>query len=318
MTPKRSILIISTAVDLATDDVIRILRNRGADVIRINSEDLPFGGTISIDYKASSGSTLSINGRRIHPQTIWYRRLRTPPKPKEMDSGIYDFCLRENRSVLLGGLMTQSVRWMSHPKSVWQAEFKPYQLRAAQEAGLKIPKTMISNDPSAILRARAEFGDMIIKPARSGYFQQEGDDYAVFTSEFTEEHLEYLDDARWTPSIYQELVPKMFDVRATYIGGRIFAAAIHSQTDRAASIDWRKTEDANLPHSRIELPSPVLGKLRILMTSLGLEFGCIDLVKTPSGGYVFLEVNPSGQWLWLDELLDLGISHGVADWLVAA
>ena len=51
------------------------------------------------------------------------------------------------------------------------------------------------------------------------------------------------------------------------------------------------------------------------MVSLRLTFGAIDLIETPKGEYVFLEINPNGQWLWLDDMLDLGISAAVADWL---
>ena len=317
MTPDLEVLIVSTAVDAATDEVVRILGERGTNVTRVNSEDLPFDGSLSIDFQSASGTTLQYNGKGITAQAIWYRRVRTPPKPEKMDSGIYDFCLRENRATLLGGLMTQRTRWMNHPAAVWQAEFKPLQLRAAQDVGLRIPKTLVSNDPDAIARAQTQFGSMIVKPARSGHFWQGGEEYAIFTSALSAEHLDSLDDARWTPSIYQELLPKEVDVRVTFVGGKFFAAAIHSQTDPAAAIDWRKTENAGLPHSKIELPDLLLERLQRLMALLGLEFGCIDLVKTPRGEYIFLEVNPSGQWLWLDDKLDLGISAAVADWLVS-
>lgn len=317
MTPDLEVLIVSTAVDAATDEVVRILGERGTNVTRVNSEDLPFDGSLSIDFQSASGTTLQYNGKGITAQAIWYRRVRTPAKPEKMDSGIYDFCLRENRATLLGGLMTQRTRWMSHPAAVWQAEFKPFQLRAAQDVGLKIPKTLVSNDPDAIARAQTQFGSMIVKPARSGHFWQGGEEYAIFTSALSAERLDSLDDARWTPSIYQELLPKEVDVRVTFVGGKFFAAAIHSQTDPAAAIDWRKTENAGLPHSKIELPDLLLERLQRLMALLGLEFGCIDLVKTPRGEYVFLEVNPSGQWQWLDDKLGLGISAAVADWLIA-
>ena len=316
MTPDLEVLIVSTAVDAATDEVVRILGERGTHVTRMNTEDLPFDGSLSIDFQSTSSTTLQYNGKAITARSIWYRRVRTPPQPEEMDSGIYDFCLRENRAAMLGGLMTQRARWMNHPAAVWQAEFKPFQLRAAQDVGLDIPKTLVSNDPGAIARAQAQLGSMIVKPARSGHFWHGGEEYAIFTSALTAEHLDSLEDARWTPSIYQELVPKEVDVRVTFVGGKFFAAAIHSQTDPAAAIDWRKTENAGLPHSKIQLPDQLLERLQRLMALLGLEFGCIDLVKTPSGEYVFLEVNPSGQWLWLDDQLDLGISAAVADWLI--
>jgi glutathione synthase/RimK-type ligase-like ATP-grasp enzyme len=51
------------------------------------------------------------------------------------------------------------------------------------------------------------------------------------------------------------------------------------------------------------------------MGALRLTFGAIDLIQTNTGEYVFLEINPSGQWLWLDDMLGLGISDTMADWL---
>jgi glutathione synthase/RimK-type ligase-like ATP-grasp enzyme len=207
---------------------------------------------------------------------------------------------------------------MSHPAAVWQAEHKPYQLSVASGIGLRIPPTVITNDPSAIRESFAEFGGMVVKPARSGHVIRNGQEYSIFTSRVLEEHLDELESARWSPAIYQALIPKRFDLRVTIVGRRVFAAAIDSQSDPAASIDWRHTKNPRLPHHPITLPEHVIGHLLHLMDSLRLTFGAIDLIETPEGEYVFLEINPSGQWLWLDDMLELGISDAVADWLAGA
>ena len=313
------ILILSTAADIATDAVVRILDASGEAVVRINTEDHPFGSSLTIDFQNYETTLLSFRGTKVLARAIWYRRVRTPARPEQMDAGIYDFCLRENRAALLGGLITQEkIRWMNSPEAVWKAEFKPYQLRVAQDVGFNIPRTIISNDPAAIRQAYDDFERMIVKPARSGHFWQAGEEYSVYTSLVTSADMASVDESRWTPSIYQELVPKQYDIRVTCVGDRLFSAAIHSQTNPSATIDWRKTDDPHLPHSLIDLPETVDRKLRLLMRRLNLQFGCIDLVLTPAGEYVFLEVNPSGQWLWLDDQLDLGISRSVANWLTAA
>ena len=65
----------------------------------------------------------------------------------------------------------------------------------------------------------------------------------------------------------------------------------------------------------IELPGELQRSLLELMSRLSLTYGAIDLVLTPDGRYVFLEINPNGQWLWIDEMLSLGISHSIAEWL---
>lgn len=219
------VLIVSTAVDAATDEVVRILSERGVAVERLNTEALPFDASVTFDFHSEPTTTLQHQGKHIAARTLWYRRIRAPQRPETMDSGIYDFCLRENRAALLGGLMARRARWLNHPTAVWEAEFKPFQLRVAKEVGLRIPRTVVSNDPVAIARAHAQFGRTIVKPARSGHFWRGGEEYAVFTSVLTAEHLDALEDAKWTPSIYQELVPKDVDVRVTWVGGAGFRSS---------------------------------------------------------------------------------------------
>lgn len=211
--------------------------------------------------------------------------------------------------------MGLDARWMNHPTAVWQAEYKPYQLSLASKLGLLIPRTIITNDPDEIRTAFNEFGKMIVKPARTGHIVRNGTEFSVFTSQVLTEHLGELESARLSPSIYQELIPKQFDIRVTIVGQRIFAAAIDSQSDPSATIDWRCTSNPQLPHYRVVLPEHVIGQLLRLMDALGLVFGAIDLIQTTKGDYYFLEVNPSGQWLWMDDMLNLGISDSIAEWL---
>jgi glutathione synthase/RimK-type ligase-like ATP-grasp enzyme len=310
------VVIITTVADVATDDVIGHLRHLDVDIVRINTEDFPFESTFSLDFEAPTAEVW-VGGRRLQPRSVWYRRVRSPACPPTMDPGIYEFCLRENRAAFLGGWLAQDVRWLNHPVAVWQAEYKPYQLQVAKRAGLTVPQTLISSDPAQIRNAFERFGSLVVKPARSGHFRQGGEEFSVYTSEVTASTLDSIDDARWAPSIYQERVPKQCDVRVTYVGGQFFTAAIDSQSDPDAAVDWRKTSNAELRHCRLRLEGNVEDRLRTLMKALKLNFGCIDLVLRPDGQYVFLEVNPSGQWLWLDDQLELGISAAVADWLAA-
>jgi glutathione synthase/RimK-type ligase-like ATP-grasp enzyme len=306
------VLIISTIADAATDEIVRILNEGRVPCIRVNTENFPFSGK----FLNRPGACAQFDQKYIStPRSIWYRRLRTPSRPDDMDSGVYDFCLQESRAALLGQILHINTRWMSHPRAIWQAENKPFQLSTAAAIGLRIPRTVITNDPIEIRAAFADFGDMIVKPVRSGYFMNEGEEYSVFTSRVLKSHLESLDSALRCPSIYQELVPKRFDIRITVVGHKIFGAAIDSQSDAFALVDWRHASNPNLPHCAISVPQDLQAQLLALMDRLDLSFGAIDMIETPSGEYVFLEINPSGQWLWLDDLLNFGISNAVAEWL---
>jgi len=304
-------------VDLATDPVVRALQDMGTPVVRVNTEDLPFSGVI--DYSIGVTKPTAIFSDRACTEdwfgAVWYRRLRVPTMPADMDAGVYDFCVRENRSALIGGLIGHKTRWMSHPGAIWKAEFKPYQLQVATQVGLDVPKTLISNRPESIREFYQQHKPIIAKPVRSGYVVKNGVECAVFTTKLEDEVMNDLSDAALSPTIYQELLPKAYDIRVTIVGRRLVAVSIDSQSDPNAIIDWRKTENPLLPHAPIELPEPLQRSLFELMSRLSLAYGAIDLVRTPDGRYVFLEINPNGQWLWIDEMLSLGISRSIAKWL---
>ena len=304
-------------MDLATDAVVRALQDLDTPVVRVNTEDLPFSGVI--DYSIGVPQPELIFSERGGAEdwfgAVWYRRLRIPTTPPGMDAGIYDFCVRENRSALIGGLIGHETRWMSHPGAIWKAEFKPYQLRIAAQIGLDIPKTLISNRPESIRAFYQKYGPIIAKPVRSGYVVKDGVECAVFTTKLEDEAMIDLSDASLSPTIYQEFLPKAYDIRVTIVGRKLFAVTIDSQSDPNAVIDWRKTENPLLPHAPIELPEPLQQSLLELMSRMSLTYGAIDLVLTPDGRYVFLEINPNGQWLWIDEMLSLGISDSIAEWL---
>lgn len=320
------VLVVSTMLDLSTDSVVRKLGERGVECTRLNTETFPFESGLSLTlgmgmssdsagfaFRKPEATELS----QIEPTSIWFRRVRIPERYPAMPAGVYDFCVREARATLVGGLLTQHVRTMSPPANIWAAEHKVFQLQVAQEVGLTIPRTVVTNDPRTVADTFVTFDrQMIAKPARSGYVDYGDEQYAIYTNQILEEHLEHLDSARWSPVIYQPLITKRCDVRTTYVAGELFVAEIDSQTDQSASIDWRHTTNPNLPHRRAELPEELCTKVERFMTKLGLVYGAIDFIRTRSDEYLFLEVNPNGQWLWLEERLGFPIAERIADWLV--
>lgn len=318
MTTDRRVLIVSTIADVATDHVVCGLARRGVAHHRVNTEDLPFSRTLTLSLGGRAASSLAFDGHEFaRPSAIWYRRVRSPSRPPDMQESVYEFCLQENRAALLGSIASCQTLWMSHPADVWRAELKPYQLALAEKVGLRIPKSLVTNDPDAIRNAFYTFGPMIVKPCRSGYVIVNGEERSIYTSRLLAEHLDFVEEAHLSPAIYQELIPKRYDIRATVVGTEIFAAAIDSQSDPAAVVDWRHTADPNLPHLPIELPSKVREGVLALMKELGLAFGAVDLVETPDHDFVFLEVNPNGQWLWIEDQLQLGITDAIVAWLAS-
>jgi glutathione synthase/RimK-type ligase-like ATP-grasp enzyme len=98
----------------------------------------------------------------------------------------------------------------------------------------------------------------------------------------------------------------------TVIGEKVFSAKINSQILNETKIDWRKKK---MPFEKYELPKGISDKCILITKKLQLSFGAIDLIKKLNGEYVFLEINPNGQWAWLETELDLKISDEIINYL---
>jgi hypothetical protein len=114
------------------------------------------------------------------------------------------------------------------------------------------------------------------------------------------------------PGQFQHYIEKAYEVRVTVVAGTAFAAKIDSQANERTRIDFRHF-DADVEYNAIDLPGGVADRCCEFVASYGLTFGAIDLIATPDGRYVFLENNPVGQFVFVEELVpQLEISKAVA------
>jgi glutathione synthase/RimK-type ligase-like ATP-grasp enzyme len=326
---KPKILLVTTKADLAADSVVLKLSNYGANFYRINTEDIPLSVTSTFQINSSYEEEWYWNTRsgkvvRLSDvDCVWFRRHRLPMMPAEMSEAHAEYCLRESDWFLKGLLYSRdrqkkAIAWMSHPLNIQQAESKIYQLSLAKSLGLNVPDTLISNDPRVVRDFfHQKRGNIIAKPLRLGYFDYGDRQTSVYTSRVNLEDLANDDAIRVAPVIYQELLPKLYDLRVTIVGSQIYVAAIDSQSNPTAMIDWRRADADNLSHMIHALPLDIEKSCFELMSALGLKFGALDFVLSPEGTYTFLEINPNGQWLWLEDKLQLPISDAIANWLFA-
>jgi hypothetical protein len=105
---------------------------------------------------------------------------------------------------------------------------------------------------------------------------------------------------------------KLSTTRITVIGVRVFAAEFRPGV---GIIDGRCVDDTPYrPHS---LPDEVSRGLLDLVRTLGLVFSTIDMKLTDEGEYVFLELNPMGQYLYTEILAGLPLTATMAELLAA-
>jgi len=196
------------------------------------------------------------------------------------------------------------------------AEAKPYQLMIARHLGFNVPPTRITSDIHEVTDFSHRY-KLVAKAVSSGYVRTNDGNSAIFTSTVSDDDLLDLDGLAYAPVTFQEHMRKFSDIRVTVVGDRVYAAEILSQGEVSSQVDWRATENPELPHRRHELPAYMVGLCSELVKRFDLVFGAIDLILTERGDYVFLEINPNGEWAWIEDKLGFPIAHDIAEWLNA-
>jgi glutathione synthase/RimK-type ligase-like ATP-grasp enzyme len=187
----------------------------------------------------------------------------------------------------------------------------------AATIGFRVPATKVTNEPyAAETWYRAIDGSAIYKPQRYGRIVRGDTVSVIYTNVIEPHHATKFASVQYAPVLLQPYISKGYEVRATVVGQYVFAAALASQTVPGAQHDWRRVDASVLPHTPHRLPSVVEAQCIALVRALGLNFGAIDLIVTPSGDYIFLEINPNGQWAWIQQMCpELQIREALIDLL---
>ncbi len=314
------VLIVTNKTDFPCDEVVRKIESKGGSVFRFNTEDFctEIGATLRIEQCGLSGeihsSLRKLNLRDL--KSVFFRRpLRS--SALELDPASREVVEGERNAFQLWLWEGLPCFWVSRPSAIRRAESKIDQLRIAPSLGFAIPKTLITTDPAAALEFYRECGGQVVnKVLAKGVVKSNGKSLGLYTHRLTEDDLKRPDSISLLPCVFQEYVEKKVEVRVTVVGQKVFAAEIHSQASERTRDDWRKYDFPNTPYLPHALPSEVGERCVELVRHYGLAYGAIDLVLTPQGEYVFLEINPNGQWLWVEKLTGLPIADEIASMLL--
>ena len=303
------ILIVTNRRDLTADFLILELQRRGAEFIRFNTEDYPreVGVTWRMENHRRTGRLVFSKKNEVRlddVRSVWYRR-PVPPHPDETitDPVYREFAMAESQAALDGLWRAMDCFWVSNPDSLRRAENKLLQLKLADEVGLEVWPTLVTTcaeEAQAFYEACDK--NTVYKPLRRGYLTRNGERSLIYTNPLPSGEEPDFTAVKLAPVLLQKQIPKKLEVRVTVVGNDVFAAGIDSQRVPEARHDWRRASADQLPHEPHALPVSVVRACRRLVKSLGLAFGAIDFVLTPSGQYVFLEINPNGQWAWVQQL----------------
>ncbi|NDO88362.1 MvdC/MvdD family ATP grasp protein [Cellulosimicrobium composti] len=293
--------IVSHADDLHTTEVVRHLDALGASHVLLDTGHAPrsvsltstqdSGGWHADWVDTSPDGVAAVDATSL--RAVWWRR----PQPFVVHDDVRSpqdrgFAVGEIAAAVAGLWSCLPATWVNDPDRDEAGSRKMWQLQVAARLGLRVPRTCMTNDPA---RAREflhrEPGRVIFKPF--------GGTPATWreTRPVREADLDLLESVRYAPVIFQEAVAGS-DVRVTIVGTQVFAAELRTE-ESGYAYDFR-VDTHHCPTAAHDLPAPVSAGLLRLMEVLGLWYGAVDLRCTPEGDYVFLEINPAGQWLFVE------------------
>ena len=322
MTPTASrdaVLLLTHSGDFYTVDLVsQALARKGVRPIRFNTDLFP--SSIKLSTRAGDERTADLfteEGAQLSTtevRAVWARKLWTPLMADYLDDRYRSMCITESIAALEGFLdALHDSRWVNDLGRQRAAENKQRQLRLAERAGLRVPRTLVTNDPAAARQFFAETGgQMVAKLLRPLTVSMDAVASFVYTNRVREEDLAGADALRHCPMVFQELIPKACELRVAYVAGETFAGALDASGTSRGQTDWRRVAPEECRWQKTQLPTEVASGLQALMSELGLVFGAVDLIYTPAGEYVFLEVNPGGEWGMLERDLGLPISEAIA------
>lgn len=315
------ILIISDKHDIHADIVEEKILSLNHRVIRLNLDVESLKKT-HITFQENKW-VVSQNGnsfRNSDIKAVWFRRAFVELLLEEKDTKDPDFILWKNEwnKVLLGFyLVIADIPTLCPLKPSYAAENKFLQFSQAKSIGFDIPELITSNDKN-ILSEFTELHDnnVVLKLHHQDFYKINDTYMGLYVNKITSKMLDDFSEENENPITLQKYIEKSYEVRYTVVENSYFCCKIDSQRSDKTKIDWRRYDIPNTPHSVIEPPNKIIEKVNTLMQNLNLNFGALDFIVDKDDKWNFLEINPMGQWLWIEDLTGLKISDAISDWLI--
>lgn len=320
------ILLFTYKCDIHPSKVIDILEGMGVSIFRLNTEaivsDYDFSWWINDSdcdfYIENRISGLRVYGSQI--TAIWDRRYAAPTQllHEGINKEIDDYKLAEAKAFLdflryylkdiysIGSIVNDTV-----------ADSKLLQLSIARQLGMKVPNTCVSNVKSELLD-RLSVDDYISLKSLSGGGVIDNDnnqEYLFYTQRIEGNLIQQLDTSVFaeTANYAQDYIDKIFELRVTVCCNDIVTCRICSQhlPEDQGKIDWRQGYDSGLSIEIIDTPEYIRTFCLDYLNRLNLNFGCFDFIVN-CNDTIFLECNPNGQWMWIEQITNYDISTIIA------
>lgn len=313
-----AILIVTARWDSTAFVGAEILRRNGRKPVLFYPEDFPQRAELTSVFREGAWTNRLRTEDGVidlsEIKAVWWRKPIPTRPPRSLSRIEFPYARRESEYALRGLwdllLADPDIYWMSSPWSIRKSDNKLLQMSRAAAYGLRSPNTIVTNDPQRVRSFYEECsGEMVFKsmtgpfllPGQIDEFKFEPDMPGIpLVRPFTTEDMENVDSVRHNACMFQELVKKKHELRVTVFEDQLFTCEIRSQENDLTRYDWRR-QDAPPKAVAGDLPEPIAAACLALMDEFDLRYAAFDFIVTPDDEHVFLEMNPNGQWLFVQE-----------------
>lgn len=277
----------------------------------------PFGaiGTADISYTFEDGKMhVSYGDQPLDDiDSVWFR------KPTHLDKAritVPDIYIPYTLGALRRHIAPlyrhwKKAFWVSNYEAIMSGENKPLQMEAAADIGFIMPDTLITGDATQARSFIEKHGTCVVK-SQAVEFPYGKTMMTVVVS--ADKDISY-SGLSVDPMIFQQLITPAYELRITVVGDDVFATKIKS-ADQGPFRDWRYGHiDDSFAAEAATIDADLREKCVRLTQKLGLRYGAIDLIVDKEGIVWFLEINPNGQWAFIEEATGQPIGKAMAELL---
>lgn len=320
----RSILIVSSPADLHAVCVAWMLKKKGCSTTFLDTTGHSSSSDYSYFIENGLGATLSL-GQAADPDVVWRRRMY----PRDANDAVHPsdrrFVNMEldrfERSILETIHHTSNAFWVNAPYGAGLAENKLLQLDVMRRHGGLVPRTLVSRHPGDVRKFVSAHGKVVVKP-QVGHFWVRDDRVSHQTKASLVDGGMLLDDAPIAvcPMIYQECVEKIADIRIVKMGDHFFGMRMTSSSKVNSEVDHRiELSNGSLVYEAFEVPAAIKMLLNAACGEFGIVYASCDFAQTASDELVFLDLNPAGQFMFLESFVpEIRIMNRFADFLAGS
>lgn len=315
----KCVLILSRSLDLETDIVCIELLRKGIDYVRLNAEDVPhklimtnsLEQDLDTEYQISLDSVIT-NLSDI--SAVWLRNFDYGLIHSNNIDLSTSFIYQQWSHALRILYNTLECGWINRLEATEKANNRIQQLTHAKQVGFNIPSTLITNDPKSAHSFYGKHdGDIIVKVLHHHDIEIKNKVYSIYSHVVTEKDLSKFKDLIYAPCVLQKRIHNCSEIRVTVIKDKAFSVKLGSEELALKSADMHRIPVSTIPKNTIQLKKEDELRCIKLIDSLGLLYGAIDLLIDKDGKLFFLEVNPTGDWLWIEHQTNVPITSSVVN-----